>query len=322
MHIQTKMRVNKPAYRTRRGRMYEGRCEEVLSSPPVTRLKGKVQLIFTSPPFPLNRKKKYGNLQGDEYVRWLSSLAPLFREYLAPRGSIVIELGNAWVPGSPTMSTLPLATLLGFLETGNLHLCEEFVAFNPARLPSPAQWVTVRRERVKDAFTRIWWMSQTQHPKADNRKVLTPYSESMKQLLLRGTYNSGPRPSEHHIGKTSFLVDHGGAIPPNVLVPRLEAMLPDLVEVLPVSNTHARDRYQTFCRANGRPPHPARMPEKLAEFFIRFLTDEEDLVMDPFAGSNVTGRTSENLRRRWISIEAKKEYIVDSQARFEKLVVV
>jgi site-specific DNA-methyltransferase (cytosine-N4-specific) len=159
--------------------MFEGRCEDILATPPVIKLKGKTRLIFTSPPFPLNRKKRYGNLQGEQYVAWLSSLGPLLRDYLAPQGSIVIELGNAWIPGSPTMSTLPTKALLGFLEAGSLHLCEEFVCFNPARLPSPAEWVTVRRERVKDAFTRAWWMAPTEHPKANNRRVLTPYSNSM-----------------------------------------------------------------------------------------------------------------------------------------------
>lgn len=290
-----------PRYRTKYGRLYQGECEEVLRGLPLTKFKGKVRLILTSPPFPLNRKKKYGNRQGEEYITWLSSLASLFREYLVPKGSIVIELGNAWVPGSPTMSTLPIKALLGFLEAGSFHLCEEFVCFNPARLPSPAEWVNVRRERVKDAFTRAWWMSTKEHPKADNRRVLRPYSKSMKQLLLRGTYNAGPRPSEHNIGQTSFLADHGGAIPPNVLV---------------ISNTRANDRYLTFCRKHELQPHPARMPDKIAEFFIRFLTDEGDLVMDPFAGSNMTGYVAEQLKRGWISIEARAEYVSTSRARF------
>jgi len=144
-----RMRPYSPTYRTTYGQMFEGRCEDILAAPPVIKLKGKTHLIFTSPPFPLNRKKKYGNLQGEEYVAWLSSLAPLLCDYLAPKGSIVIEMGNAWVPGSPTMSTLPIKARLGFLGAGNLHLCEEFICFNPARLPSPAEWVTVRRERKK-----------------------------------------------------------------------------------------------------------------------------------------------------------------------------
>src|SRR5437773_5512533 len=112
------------AYRTDRGVMLRGSAEAMLDSDVGDRLHGKVQLIFTSPPFPLNRKKKYGNLRGEKYVRWLASFAPHFRKLLKPKGSIVIEVGNAWEPGLPVMSTLALRALLRFLQEGELHLCQ------------------------------------------------------------------------------------------------------------------------------------------------------------------------------------------------------
>ena len=71
-----------------------------------------------------------------------------------------MEIGNAWESGRPTMSTLSLRALLAFLEAGGLHLCQQFISHNPARIPSPAQWVTVERIRVKDSFTNVWWMSK------------------------------------------------------------------------------------------------------------------------------------------------------------------
>lgn len=285
---------------------------------PVSDLRSRVQLILTSPPFPLNRKKKYGNLTGEEYLGWLAKLAPLFREYLTMDGSIVLELGNAWEPGAPVMSTLPMRALLQFLESGGLRLCQEFICFNTARLPSPAQWVTVERIRVKDAFTRVWWMSPCERPKADNRKILTPYSKSMRELLRKGTYNAGPRPSEHHVGQISFLTDNGGAIPPNVVVPR-EAEIDGVpLEVLPLPNTKANAPYQQYCREHGISPHPARMSEGLAEFFIRFLTDQGDWVLDPFAGSNTTGAVSERMQRRWIAIEMNPQYVAGSEVRVRR----
>jgi site-specific DNA-methyltransferase (cytosine-N4-specific) len=298
--------------------MFCGASDEVLTHDPLVRWKGKVQLVFTSPPFPLNRKKRYGNLNGQKYVDWLSGFSGLLKEYLTPDGSIVLELGNAWEEGKPTMSTLPLKALLAFQEQGDLHLCQEFICFNPARLPSPAQWVTVERSRVKDAFTRVWWMSPSPKPKADNRRVLTEYSDAMKKLLKKGTYNPGTRPSQHCIGETSFLTDNAGAITPNVLVPACEEMLPELLEVLTISNTRADDPYQVHCRANGITPHPARMPMKLVEFFVRFLTEEGDMVLDPFAGSNSTGFVAEELKRKWRAIEVNAEYAAHSRARFGK----
>ncbi len=297
---RTKVRL---AYRTMRGIMFHGSAEAVLTSALAKKYRGKVQLIFTSPPFPLNRKKKYGNVQGEAYVVWLASFAPLFREFLKPDGSIVIELGNAWAPGQPVMSTLALEALLTFREKGEFHLCQQFVCNNPARLPTPAQWVTVERIRVKDSFTHVWWMSPSVRPKADNRRVLKEYSAAMLKLLSSKRYNPGKRPSEHQIGNVSFLRDNKGAIPSNVLT---------------LTNTAAIDDYIRYCRRHQLHLHPSRMPKGLPEFFINFLTSSRDLVLDPFAGSNTTGAVAERLGRRWLSIDTNQEYIEGSRGRFDR----
>ena len=298
--------MTKLSYSTNRGMMLQGKAESALRSPFLESYLGKVHLIFTSPPFPLNRKKAYGNLIGKTYEDWLASFAKPLVDFLKPDGSIVIEIGNSWNPGEPTMSTLGLKSLLRFLENGDLNLCQQFVYQNPARLPSPAQWVNVKRIRVKDAFTHIWWMSPTPWPKANNRNVLIPYSDAMLKLLETKVYNSGHRPSEHSIGTESFLTDNGGAVPPNVIT---------------AANTRASDPYLAYCKENQIRPHPARMPEQIAKFFIEFLTEPDDIILDPFAGSNVTGSVAESLERRWISIEARREYAEASKSRFAESAV-
>ena len=176
--------VSVPVYSTKLGEMYQGQSEKLLRTDPVNKYAGKVQLVMTSPPFPLNTKKAYGNRTQDEYVEWFADFAPILRELVTENGSIVIEIGNAWMPGRPVMSVHVLKAFLKFLEKGNLHLCQEFIWYNPARLPSPVEWVNKERSRVKDAFTRIWWMSPNERPKADNRKVLREYSPSMKRFGL------------------------------------------------------------------------------------------------------------------------------------------
>jgi hypothetical protein len=289
------------AYATDLGTMYRGNVEAFLASDVAIAVRDEVQMVFTSPPFPLNRKKSYGNLTGDRYLDWLGELARPLGDLLAEDGSIVVELGNAWEQGEPVMSTLALKALLRLLESGGFRLCQQFVVHNPARLPSPTQWVNVERIRVKDAYTHVWWMSRTERPKADNRRVLAEYSASMKKLLQRQSYNAGARPSQHKIGERSFLEDHGGAIPSNVLT---------------ISNTDSNTLYRSYCMDAGLPMHPARMAPALAEFFIRFLTDDGDLVLDPFAGSNTTGAAAEALGRRWLSVEPQAEYIAGSVGRF------
>ena len=300
-HAETHPKKIKASYKTKRGQMYWGTAEQFLESPFAKKYAGKVALIFTSPPFPLNRKKKYGNRQGAEYVAWLASLAKKFKALLAPKGSIVMEMGNAWEPGQPVMSTLALRALIQFTEEGKLNLCQQFICNNPARLPSPAQWVNVDRIRVKDSYTHVWWFAATAKPKANNRNVLIEYSESMKHLLKTKKYNAGKRPSEFVIGEKSFLTDNAGAIPSNVLT---------------IANTGSSENYQMYCREKGLPLHPARMPSKLAEFFIKFLTDKNDIVLDPFAGSNTTGAAAQALGRKWVSIEPQQGYIKGSKARF------
>jgi DNA modification methylase len=289
------------SYSTKLGAMYVSLIESFLDSDAGQELRGSVQLIFTSPPFPLNRKKKYGNKTGKEYLAWLHDLAPRLTELLTPDGSIVMELGNAWEPGAPVMSTLALEAFLDFKKAGRLNLCQQFICHNPARLPSPAQWVTVERIRVKDSFTHIWWMSPTERPKADNRNVLMEYSPNMKELLARRSYNSGRRPSGHLIGRESFFKDNGGAIPPNVFVS---------------SNTTSTGRYREYCREHEIEPHPAPMQMDMVGFFIKMLTDPGDLVLDPFAGSNSTGAVAEERGRRWIAIEPNREYAEGSKGRF------
>lgn len=295
--------------------MLVGRIEDVLGTRAVSSLHGKTSLIFTSPPFPLVRKKRYGNETGATYIRWLEELAPRLCELLKDDGSIVMEIGNSWEPGVPVMSTLGIEALLAFKKAGNLHLSQHVICHNPARLPSPAQWVNVNRERLKDSFTHVWWMSKSEHPKADNRKVLLPYSPHMRGLLKSQKYNSGVRPSGHVISEKGFLKDHGGAIAPNVIsLGANEATLPQ--SLLKFSGTSSDVKYRQYCDKNGLESHPARMQMGLATFFIQFLTKPGDIIFDPFGGSNTTGFAAESLKRRWVAVEASKDYAAGSKGRF------
>ena len=308
-----------PRQRTRWGRYFVGDCESLLRGRLGRSLRGRIQLILTSPPYPLNRKKSYGNLTGDEYRRWLVGLAPLFAELLRPDGSIVIELGNAWVPGRPVQSLLHLKSLTDFVENrrAGLRLCQEFVCYNPSRLPSPAAWVTVRKDRVTDSFTHVWWMAKSDFPKADNTRVLRPYSKDMRELLARGSYNNGERPSQHTLSAKGFLRDRGGSIAQNVFeMEPINGHPPRVPNAFRIANTGSKDFFLRTCREHGVSPHPARMPAGLASFFVRFLTDPGDVILDPFAGSNTTGFVGELAGRRWVAIDKEERFVRQSRMRF------
>jgi site-specific DNA-methyltransferase (cytosine-N4-specific) len=185
------------------------------------------------------------------------------------------------------------------VEEYGFHLCQEHYWWNPSKLPTPAEWVNVRRVRVKDAVNCIWWLSKSPFPKANNRRVLQPYSKSMRDLLKNG-YVAKLRPSGHDISE-KFGKDNGGSVPPNLLA---------------IANTESTSRYQEFCRDRNIPIHPARFPAQLPEYFIRFLTDPGDLVVDPFGGSCMTGAVAEALGRKWACCDLSEEYLQGALARF------
>ena len=287
-----------PAYSTDLGHMYCGDSLQVL--PSLIRQGIRAKLIMTSPPFALVTKKEYGNQDAESYVRWFEQFIPLFKEVLEPNGSLVIDIGGSWIKGLPAKSIYQYKLLVTLCESG-FYLAQEFYHYNAAKLPSPAEWVTIRRIRVKDAVNNVFWLSLDPFADADNRRVLTEYSDAMKYLLKKG-YKAKLRPSGHNIS-TEFSRDNGGAIPPNLLQ---------------FSNTESNSAYMRNCREEGIKPHPARFPLSLPEFFIKFLTRPGDLVLDPLAGSNTTGAAAEQLGRRWIGIEENETYVEGSEVRFKK----
>ena len=284
------------SYATRQGAAFLGDGAALLRRVPTN----SVNLALTSPPFALRRKKEYGNVHADDYIAWFLGFATEARRVLRDDGSLVIDIGGTWNEGLPTRSLYHFELLVDLCRRVGLHLAQEFYWYNPSKLPSPAEWVNVRRLRVKDAVNCVWWLSKTPFPKADNRRVLTGYSESMQGLLRKG-YVAKRRPSGWDISE-KFGRDNGGAIPPNLLT---------------IANTDSNGQYLKRCREAGMGPHPARFPPDLPRFFIRFLTNPGDVVLDFLAGSNVTGWVAEDENRRWLAFELVEDYLTTSKFRWE-----
>ncbi len=285
-------------YRTPLGRAVVTRAEDYLPTLP----EQSVDLVITSPPFALLREKAYGNRDQADYVDWLVSFGPLVRRVLKDTGSFVLDLGGAYQRGVPVRSLCNFRVLLRLCDECGFFLAEEFFWHNPAKLPSPIEWVNKRKIRAKDSVNTVWWLSKTESPKANVRNVLTPYSARMRKLLEdpEGFIQPKERPSGHDISRR-FGTDNGGAIPSNLLR---------------YPNTESNSLYLRLCKRFGLPAHPARFPEALPEFFIKFLTDPGDTVMDLFAGSNTTGATAQRLERRWLALDSHYEYVLASAFRF------
>ncbi|NJL33934.1 MAG: site-specific DNA-methyltransferase, partial [Chloroflexaceae bacterium] len=189
----------RPYFMTEKGQMHLGDALELLPYIPDE----SIDLICTSPPFALLRRKAYGNVHADNYIEWFMQFAYQFARILKPGGSLVIDIGGTWVRGVPVRSLYHYELVLRLCQPvenggGGFHLAQELYWYNPAKLPTPAEWVTVRRVRVKDAVNTVWWLSRAPHPKANNRRVLKEYSNSQLKLMRNG-YKPKLRPSEHDI---------------------------------------------------------------------------------------------------------------------------
>jgi site-specific DNA-methyltransferase (cytosine-N4-specific) len=285
-------------YRTVHGVQASADSREILASLP----SNSVDLIVTSPPFALLRQKSYGNEAQEPYVAWLGEFGEAAFRVLKDTGSFVLDLGGAYQRGRPVRSLYNFRVLLDFCDRLGYRLAEEFFWHNPAKLPSPIEWVNKRKIRAKDSVNTVWWFSKGDQPKADVTKVLVPYSERMKTLLKAPEkfYSPKVRPSGHDIA-AAFGKENAGAIPSNLLR---------------IPNTESNSHYLRACKLLGQEGHPARFPAELPRFFMKFLTDPGDVVVDIFSGSNTTGEVAEELGRQWLAIELDRSYATLSAVRF------
>jgi DNA modification methylase len=297
---------NSPYYVTRLGAAYVCESLKLLRSLP----DGSANLVVTSPPYALHFKKEYGNVSKDRYAEWFLPFAKEIHRILADDGSFVLNIGGSWNKGTPTRSIYHFKLLIALVETVGFHLAQECFWYNPAKMPAPAEWVTVRRIRVRDSVEYVWWFSKTPWPKASNLNVLKEYSTDMIRLARNGVRET-VRPSGHVIRDSFDNISAGGAIPPNVIEEQFAESM------LKMGNNAANDEYTKQCKGTGTKIHPARFPVALPSFFVKLLTQPNDLVIDPFAGSNTTGAVAEELDRRWLGFDEVEEYLRASRFRFD-----
>ena len=284
-----------PLYETAYGAAYVGDALGLMR-----RLSGEcLNAVITSPPYALHFKKEYGNVDKDDYVDWFLPFAREIKRVLRKDGSFILNIGGSYNRGVPTRSLYHFKLLIALCEDVGFHLAQECFWYNPAKLPCPAEWVNVRRIRVKDSVEHVWWLSPSEWPTADNRNVLVPYSRDMERLIEKG-FRAKRRPSGHNI-TSKFGRRHKGAIPSNLLER---------------GNNESNSEFLKACAEKEGKLNPARFPPALPEFFLRLLTSPHDVILDPFAGSNTTGAVAESLGRRWLAFELDEDYLRTSALRF------
>ena len=168
--------ITEPFFETAYGKAFLGDSSKLMQQVPDQ----SINLVVTSPPFALTRKKAYGNKEDHEYIEWFMPFAKEIRRILTDDGSFVLDLGGLYRKGTPTRSLYQYELLIDLQRRGFSPRPRTFSLQSDAA-PDACEWVTVRRVRLKDSVNVVWWLSKSPNPKSDNRKVLLAYSAAMER---------------------------------------------------------------------------------------------------------------------------------------------
>jgi DNA modification methylase len=269
-------------------------------------LNAPITLCLTSPPYPLRNSRAYGNPSVSEYIEFIvESIRPIARN-LVDGGSICLNISNdIFEPGSPARSLYREKLVIALAEELRLYKLDELIWNNPCKPPSPVMWASRTRQQLNATYEPIIWLSNNpKRVKADNRRVLEPHSEKHLDFVRKGGVKKAGSHSDgaYWVRPGSYGKETQGKIPRNILT------FPH--------NCQSQSLYKARARELQLPPHGAPYPLALATFLIRFLSEPDDLVVDPFSGSLTTGLAAENEGRRWLLTECMWEYLRGGGERF------
>jgi DNA modification methylase len=263
-------------------------------------LQEPVHLLFTSTPYLLNKARDYGNPANEaEFVDFIVAVVEPVMRTLVPGGSVCLNLGqDAFVKGTPARSLFLERVTLALHDRLGLWLMDRSVWNNPSKPPGPVIWASRDRVQLNSSYEFVLWFTNDPHQvRADNRRVLEPHTEQQLKLIARG----GERRHAQY-GDGVYVINHGdyrhatpGRIPRNVMT----------------LGHRCRDTLQLRCIARdlGLPAHGATFPTRLPEFWIRFLTEPGDLVLDACGGWGKTAIAAQRLERRWVIVDKVLDYL-------------
>jgi hypothetical protein len=290
-------------YSTELGVCLWANCEDVID-----RIDEPITLMLSSPVYPLAKARAYGGVPLDAYVDWLTAHIEPIVAKLRDGGVIALNLSNdIFQPGSPARSTYREELVLALTRRLGLYKMESAIWVNPCKPPGPVQWASIKRVQLGVAYEPVEIFSNNPHAcRADNRRVLQPHLEKQLELMRRGGERRSSVFSDgaYRLHEGSYGRMTEGRIPRNVLTYAHNGRDPDL------------KRAKAHARAIGLPTHGAPMPLGLAQFLVRYLSEEGDLVLDNMSGWNTTGYAAEVNGRRWIACEKHAEYVIGGAERF------
>jgi len=257
--------------------IFEGDCQEILLGFP----ENYFDLIVTSPPYADRRKSTYGGIAPGEYVDWFLPRSAQMLRVLKSTGSFVLNIKEKAENGE--RHTYVLELILALRKQGWLWT-EEYIWHK--RNCYPGKWPN----RFRDAWERCLHFTKQRQFKMNQKAVMVPMGDwaaaRLKSLGKNDTVRYDSQVGSGFGKNIANWLGRDRAYPSNVL------------------------HFATEC---GNKNHSAAFPPALPEWFIKLLTDQGDMVLDPFAGSGTTLVAAKELGRNSVGIDLLPEYCAMAQ---------
>lgn len=260
-----------------------GDCEKELRA-----FSNQVDLIVTSPPYADARKQHYHSIAPNDYADWFISFHSTFWQALKPTGSLVLNMKDKIVNGVRhhyVWETIEKLSKLGW------HCIDDYIWHKKTSMPG--YWPT----RLRDAWEYVFHLAKVKTPYINQEAVKIPIALSTQQRLMRFEN------LKSHFVRSST----GSGFQRDLTHWRNKK------KVLPTNVLHLSPE-------NRNQGHPAVFPVALPQFFIQLLSEPNDLIVDPFAGSGTTGLAALSLDRRCVLIDNQIAYCEIAEQRITKLI--
>ncbi len=261
-----------------------GDCMELAKKLP----DNSIDLVVTSPPYAdtVSYGHKVKVFNSEEYVNWFLELFKEAQRFLKPTGSFILNINDRATNGE--RSTYVFELVYRIVKETGLKMFDRYIWFKKSALPMPGE------KRLNDRIEYIFhFVKDTKKFKTYTDRVRVPYKEvSLKRFKSKVHGNDIILPDG-----TTKLSQRGSSKPH-----------PKGAKPITVF------RFDT-CSALRGLKHPAPYHPQLPEFFIKWLTDEGDIVLDPFMGGGTTAEVCIKLNRKFIGFDINPEYIKMSEER-------
>ena len=241
-----------------------------------------VNLVLTSPPY--SNSTEYGKevecFKPENYSDWFLPIAKEISRVMKTDASFILNINDKVDSGYRSIYVYELITRI--VKETDLNLYERYTWFKKSGLPTGGD------NRLNDKTEYIFHFTKSKNHKAYIERIRIPYSKS---YIDRAKTAMGLNDIIKDNGKTEANM--------KIIIPNKLGKKPDGVFRFNTSGT---------LKGNTKGLHPASFHPDLPHFFIEWLTDEGDLVLDPFIGSGTTAQVAKIKNRNYIGFELNESY--------------